>query len=153
MSKLELKIPPLALVLLAAAFMWLLSASVPSLTWRVPFGQAIAIVVAASGGIIATLGVISFRRADTTVNPTKPQATSSLVCTGIYRYTRNPMYLGFLLVLVAWALFLANILALVPAIAFVSYMNRFQIAPEERALESMFGTEFSAYKRSVRRWV
>jgi len=134
------------------ALMWLLSASAPSFAWQVPYGQAIAIVLGVAGVIIAILGVLSFRRADTTVNPTTPQATSSLVSTGIYGFSRNPMYLGFLLILVAWAAFLANILTLVPVVAFVAYMTRFQITPEERALEAKFGTEFTAYKRRVRSW-
>ena len=72
--------------------------------------------------------------------------------TRIYRLSRNPMYLGFLLVLAAWAVLLANVLVLLPVVAFVIYMNRFQITPEERALAVMFGTEFNAYKRRVRKW-
>ena len=62
------------------------------------------------------------------------------------------MYLGFLLALLAWAVFLANVLALLPVVAFVAYMNRFQIAPEERALVALFGAEYNAYKQRVRRW-
>jgi len=152
MSALELRIPPAALVLLTAAAMWFLARAATLFAWQVPYGQAISLFLAVAGVIVAVLGVVSFRRAGTTVNPTRPQATSSLVSTGIYGFSRNPMYLGFLLALVAWAVFLANILALVPVVAFVGYMNRFQIAPEERALAAMFGTEFTAYKQRVRRW-
>lgn len=152
MSALELKIPPVAVVLLAVALMWLLSAFAPSFAWQLPFGQAVAIILALAGGIVAILGVLSFRRAKTTVNPTRPQTTSSLVSTGIYSHSRNPMYLGFLLVLLAWSVFLGNLLALGPVVVFVAYMNRYQITPEERALEAMFGADFTAYKRRVRRW-
>jgi protein-S-isoprenylcysteine O-methyltransferase Ste14 len=153
MSALELRIPPVALVLLAGAAMWLLSTAAPSYAFQLPYRQAFALVLLAVGAIVAVLGVVSFRRAGTTVNPTRPQATSSLVTTGIYRISRNPMYLGFLLALIGWAVFLANIVAFVLIPAFVIYMDRFQIMPEERALQARFGSEFTAYKAKVRRWV
>jgi protein-S-isoprenylcysteine O-methyltransferase Ste14 len=82
-----------------------------------------------------------------------PEAASSLVVAGIYRVTRNPMYLGFLLILLGWAAWLSNVLALLPLAGFVIYMNVFQIRPEERALEALFGPEFEAYKKQVRRWI
>ena len=105
------------------------------------------------GAATCLSGVISFRRAKTSVNPTKPYATSSLVVSGIYKYTRNPMYLGFLLLLLGWATFLSNLapFALLPA--FVVYMNHFQIRPEERALGSLFAQEYHAYHARVRRWI
>ena len=83
----------------------------------------------------------------------KPQTTSSLVCSGIYRVTRNPMYLGLVFVLVAWAVFLSSAWALLGPMAFALYMNRFQIAPEERVLSSMFGASYSDYLSRVRRWL
>jgi protein-S-isoprenylcysteine O-methyltransferase Ste14 len=153
MNALELKIPPIVLLLLTGAAMWVLPALAPAFTLQVPYRQALALILAFSGVTVAVAGVVSFRRAGTTVNPTRPQDTSSLVTTGIYRLSRNPMYLGFLLALLAWTVFLANVLALLPVVAFVVYMNRFQITPEERALAVMFGAEFNAYKQKVRRWV
>jgi len=99
------------------------------------------------------LGIVSFRQARTTVNPMKPDTTSSLVVSGIYRWTRNPMYLGFLLVLLGWALFLSNALAFVLLPAVIFYMDRFQIEPEERALHSLFGQQFVIYTSRVRRWL
>ena len=83
----------------------------------------------------------------------QPESASALVVSGIYRLTRNPMYLGFLLILLGWALFLSNGLAVLAVPAFVFYMNRFQIEPEERALAAIFGAEFVAYKSHVRRWL
>ena len=83
----------------------------------------------------------------------RPDSTSSLVVSGIYKYTRNPMYLGFLLVLLGWATFLSNITALALLPVFVVYMNRFQIGPEERALGSLFAQEYKAYHARVRRWI
>lgn len=152
MSALELRIPPVALVLLAGAAMWLLAAGAPSYVLHIPCKQAIALALVIVGALVAVLGVAAFRRAKTTVNPTKPQAVSFLVSTGIYRFSRNPMYLGFLLALTGWAVFLANIFAFVLVPAYVAYMNHFQIAPEERALLAAFGTDFAAYKARVRRW-
>jgi len=87
------------------------------------------------------------------VNPLKPDSASALVVAGIYRWTRNPMYLGMATVLAAWGLYLANIGALAGVALFVAYMNRFQIAPEERALEARFGADFAAYRGRVRRWL
>jgi len=72
---------------------------------------------------------------------------------GVYRLTRNPMYLGFLLVLLGWAIFLSNALAFLLLPAFIFYMNRFQIEPEEKALTSLFGQQFVAYTSRVRRWL
>jgi protein-S-isoprenylcysteine O-methyltransferase Ste14 len=98
-------------------------------------------------------GVVAFRRAQTTVDPIKASSASVLVSGGIYRFTRNPMYLSLLLALLAWAVFLSNPLALRFLPVYVLYINRFQIIPEECILASLFGTGYSAYKESVRRWM
>ena len=83
----------------------------------------------------------------------QPAKTTSLVAGGVYRFTRNPMYLGLLLVLAGWAVFLSNALAFALLPAFIAYIGRFQIAPEERALAAKFGTEYEAYRTEVRRWL
>ena len=83
----------------------------------------------------------------------KPDSTSSLVISGIYKYTRNPMYLGFVLVLLGWAAFLSNLAALALLPAFVLYINRFQIIPEEHVLTSLFPDAYPAYRARVRRWI
>jgi protein-S-isoprenylcysteine O-methyltransferase Ste14 len=153
MNFLELKIPPVALMFITALLMWLVSWSLPAVAVAVPARAPIATAVAIAGAFTCALGVAAFRRAGTTVNPTKPESTSSLVSSGVYALTRNPMYLGFLLILLGWAIFLANALAFLLIPAFVSYMNRFQIQPEERTLAARFGPEFLAYKAQVRRWM
>ena len=152
MNSLELKIPPGALVLLAALGMLLVSSTTPSLGFQLPYNQGVAIAFLIFGVAVSLLGVVSFRIAKTTVNPTKPQATSTLVSTGIYRFSRNPMYLGFLFALVGLAALLSNVLASLFVPAFMIYMNRFQIAPEERVLTEIFGSDFQSYKERVRRW-
>jgi protein-S-isoprenylcysteine O-methyltransferase Ste14 len=153
MHVLELKVPPVALVFLVAALMWLVSWAMPAFEFEFPSGDVLAVSVAVAGAIISGLGIVSFRQARTTVNPMKPDSASSLVVSGIYRLTRNPMYLGFLSVLFAWAIFLSNALAFVFLPVFVLYMNRFQIKPEEKALRTLFGPQFVMYAARVRRWL
>jgi protein-S-isoprenylcysteine O-methyltransferase Ste14 len=153
MSSLELKIPPPIVALCFALFMWLASKLVPPV--QSPFGlrRGVAIVLVAAGLAVSVAGVVSFRRARTTINPTRPTAASALVSTGAYRFTRNPMYVGLALCLLAWAAFLSNVVALLLVPLFVSYINRFQIIPEERALLELFGARYTAYKVMVRRWL
>jgi protein-S-isoprenylcysteine O-methyltransferase Ste14 len=153
MNALELKIPPPLVALFVAILMWLTPtlAGFPS----IPLGlrRAVALALLCLGLSIAVSGVVAFRQARTTVNPIRASSASALVSSGVYRFTRNPMYLGLLLELIAWAMFLSNSLALLLLPVYVLYINRFQIIPEERVLTSLFGTEYSAYKKSVRRWL
>ena len=153
MRVLELKIPPPAVALVNALLMWLASRSSPVLAFVFPVANLLAVGLAAIGLTVAISGVVTFRLARTTLNPTKPEASSSLVSWGIYRITRNPMYLGLLLELTAWAIFLSNWLAFLFLPVFVIYINRFQIVPEERALTSLFAREFVDYQSRVRRWL
>lgn len=152
MQALELKIPPPVVALITASLMWLLSKLLPGAI-NVPAGTLVAVLIALLGISIAITGVVSFRRAKTTVNPMRVSAASSLVTGGAYSRTRNPMYLGLLLVLVGWSIYLANLAALVVLPLFVAYINRFQIAPEERALGGIFGEAFHAYRSRTRRWI
>jgi protein-S-isoprenylcysteine O-methyltransferase Ste14 len=139
--------------LVTAVLMWLASRSSPVLAFVFPVANLLAVGLAAIGLAVAISGVVTFRLARTTLNPTKPEASSSLVSWGIYRITRNPMYLGLLLELTAWAIFLSNWLAFPFLPVFVVYINRFQIVPEERALTSLFAREFVDYQSRVRRWL
>ena len=148
-----MKIPPGVLVVLTAAFMWLASAVTPATVFAIPGRSLGAAIFMLTGVIISGLGFAAFRRAKTTVNPMKPGSASVLVEGGIYRLTRNPMYLGFLVVLLGWAMSLSNLVAFLLLPVFVFYMNRFQIEPEEKALVALFGQSFVAYKTRVRRWL
>ncbi len=153
MKSLELKLPPPLVVIGCGALMWYLTRIAPSLSVSIP-GQSAGITVLLLGALaIGMAGVLALRRARTTILPHHPERASALVTKGVYRYSRNPMYLAMLLVLTAWALHLANAAALVAISAFVGWMNRFQIAPEERALRTCFGTAFVDYERAVRRWI
>jgi protein-S-isoprenylcysteine O-methyltransferase Ste14 len=152
MSSLELKIPPPVVALLVAAAMW-------GLAWVTPpsdapaFRVAIALALAAVGVAFSIAGVVAFGKAKTTKNPMQPEAASALVVGGVYRLTRNPMYLGLTFALLAWAAFLWSAWALLGPVVFVAYIARFQIAPEERVLATLFGAEYAAYKAKVRRWL
>jgi protein-S-isoprenylcysteine O-methyltransferase Ste14 len=152
-SKLELKLPPIALVVFTSALMWLVARYLPSLVFFFPGRVPVALGFIIAGLIVSVLGVVQFRRAGTTVNPVTPHSASSLVVSGIYRFTRNPMYLGFLLILVGWGIFLANALSFLLLPIFVAYLTRFQIKPEEQALSRAFGAAFTDYKSKVRRWL
>ena len=153
LSKLELKIPPVLVTILFASMMWGLALAATPSNALESATSVLSAVLVVMGGVFVLSGVVAFRKAMTTVNPTRPEASSALVTTGVYRYTRNPMYVGFLFFLIGWGVFLANAYAMTLAIGFVGYMNRFQIHPEERVLESIFGAEFLAYKTRVRRWL
>ncbi len=153
MPKLDLKIPPPVVMIIVGAAMWLISKTFPGIPVDAEIKRAAFGVMALIGVLFAATGIRSFKKAKTTINPTTPGSASSLVTSGVYKFTRNPMYVGLLCVLIGWGVFLANLFALAFIACFVFYMNRFQIGPEERALESLFGDAFTAYKIQVRRWL
>lgn len=153
MRSLETRIPPPALALLHAGAMWLAADRwpTPALAWP---GRVWLVGVLVLVGLSFDLsGLIRFVKARTTINPMRPQKTSALVTTGVYRLTRNPMYVGMLCLLTAWGLWLAHPAALVALPSFVLLMNRLQIGPEERMLAGLFGEDYAAYTRAVRRWL
>lgn len=153
MPNLDNRIPPPLIAASAALLIGLLS-FLPG-HFPLPHGLRIAlmIVLFAMGILLGIGGVIAFKRAQTTVNPLKPETASTLVVGGVYQYSRNPMYTGLALWLVAWALYLDSVIALAGVAVFVCYMTRFQIKPEERAMQALFGVQFELYKARVRRWL
>ncbi|MEO8743617.1 MAG: isoprenylcysteine carboxylmethyltransferase family protein [Lysobacteraceae bacterium] len=153
MQALELKIPPPLVVLLVGTAMWFVARTGPSIELS-HFARVFAfIVLALVGGVTAIAGEREFKRAKTTANPLKPQNASALVTSGVFRFTRNPMYLGLVLFLLGWAAYLCSAWALVGPVIFVLYISRFQIAPEERILSNLFGTAYADYRSRVRRWL
>lgn len=155
MRALELRIPPVALTVLTGVGMWASAEAFPTLDVPLPplWRAGIGVLLVAAGIWIAVAGVGEFRRAATTVNPFSPEASAHLVTGGVYRYSRNPMYLGMLLGLAGWAVALAHLTAPLWLMLYAAYMNRFQIVPEERALAERFGPVFADYRRRVRRWL
>lgn len=150
---LELKIPPPAQWVLAAILAVVLARAFPE--WAFPFAghRALAVVLALAGVASGLAGVFAFRQARTTIDPHRPGDARAVVRTGIYRFTRNPMYLGLLLTLLGVAAWLAHPLALLCAAALMVTLTRLQIKPEERILTALFGAPYEDYLRRVRRWL
>ncbi|WP_330948092.1 isoprenylcysteine carboxylmethyltransferase family protein [Thermomonas sp. LB-4] len=146
------KVPPLVVLAAGLALAWLIDRFVDEgAVTPVWFGWGAGVV--GIGTAVALAGVIEFRRARTTVDPMRPERASALVSSGIYRVTRNPMYLGFALILVGWIVALRCLPALPIAAVFVLYLDRVQIPPEEAALQACFGSAFDEYASRVRRWL
>jgi len=103
--------------------------------------------------MLLIVALIAFARARTTVNPVEPEQAKTLVTTGLYRISRNPMYLAMALILLGSALRLSNIGVFIAPALFVWSITMFQIKPEERALQSIFGEDFTAYRQQTRRWL
>ena len=150
---LELRIPPVVIVALAALAMWLIARALPPAPLGAEIRLPLAVALALSGFAFASAGIREFRKAHTTVNPLQPEQVASMVTSGVFRHTRNPMYLGMLCLLAAWGVWLGRAVPLIVLPVFVLYMNRFQIRPEERALARRFGTRFDEYARRVRPWI
>lgn len=153
MHRLELKIPPPVVALLVALAMWGawrfgVSVQAPTLLrWT------LVIALAAVGAGFDLAALLAFRRARTTVNPMKPGKASSFVRSGVYRITRNPMYVGLFMLLCAWSAYLWSAWLLFGPLAFAVYITHFQIVPEEVVLGRLFGDEYARYKGGVRRWI
>ena len=153
MSSLKLRIPPAVQLVLCAALMWGLAELTPDLGLDRDLRNWLYRGLTVLGGLVVILGWWDFRRARTTVDPTRPHKATSLVVTGVYRFSRNPMYLGFGLLLLGWAAFLDSGYSLLLLPLFVVSLTHLQIKPEELALRDRFGEEWEAYARRVRRWI
>ncbi len=145
-----LKVPP-PLILLACIILM-------SLTLLMPVGQIssmpwLGVLAIAIGSIIGFMGVQAFKKAQTTISPVAPEKSSSLVVVGIYRVSRNPMYVGMALLLIGWAFLLGTIWVWLGVVGFVGYIHYFQILPEEKILATKFGDEYQTYCCQTRRWL
>ena len=153
MHALEHRVPPPLLMLVIGAIMAaaLFGPALPAVAavWR----WGLAGLLFAAAGVFGFPAFAAFGKAGTTIDPVQVDRASSLVTGGIYRVTRNPMYVALSLLLCAWAAWLARPLPLIGPIAFVLFINRFQIVPEERALMAKFAGAYADYRRSVRRWL
>ncbi|ORU92191.1 MAG: hypothetical protein A6F70_01935 [Cycloclasticus sp. symbiont of Bathymodiolus heckerae] len=149
----ELKIPPPVLALIMAASMWGCQEPLNVITFELENKLTICLWLAALGLLVDACALWLFMWARTTVNPIKPNKATALVTSGIYRYTRNPMYVGNFIFLTAWLIWLGSPLNVVFLIFYVLYMNRFQISVEERILSEKFGEEYAQFCQSVRRWI
>ena len=132
---------------------WLVARLLPNLNYNFSGQRDLVLILGVAGMAFAMVAMGLFRRAKTTTNPLNPEKAQQLVTTGVYRITRNPMYLGLVLILLAWIIMKGNPINLIFLISCVAYLTAFQIKPEEKALTELFGAEYLNYKAKVRRWV
>jgi protein-S-isoprenylcysteine O-methyltransferase Ste14 len=150
---LELKIPPLLIMVIFGIISWLIAIYTPSSEWLVNIQIAATSFFFVTGSLFLLSSLSLFRKNKTTVNPLEPKATSVIVTTGIYSISRNPMYVGMLLYLLSWGLYLSNYFSILVDIVFIFYINVFQIIPEENILTLQFGQQYKKYQSQVRRWI
>ncbi len=153
MSRLELRVPPLALAVLCAICMAVFPEIVALPLLGFSGHRIAAVAVFGLGVLIVAAGVIEFKRSRTTVNPLAPEQSSCIVTTGVYRWTRNPMYLGMATSLLGVAVWRATLPAYVLVPLFCAWVERFQVQPEERTLLASFGAAYANYLSQVRRWI
>ena len=145
------KIPPPIVTLISALIIYFSSSFFPSYTF--PLFNALSILSLGLGLLLIFLAVKSFKKSQTTINPLQPDLASSLVTDGVFKYSRNPMYLGMLFILIFISLRFNLIGGSLVALGFVIYITKYQIVPEEIAMVKLFNDKFIAYKSRVRRWL
>ena len=153
MSRLELKVAPDVVWVLVVGLMWLASVRTPRLDLPYWLRAGTAAILTVMGVWMMVSARMSLEQANTTWHPMTPTKSTAVVTSGVYGFSRNPMYLGMLLVMLGWAVVLASPVALVLSAILVVYIDRFQIGPEERALTVILGQEYVDYRAQVRRWI
>ena len=147
------KIPPPVILLITCTIMWFVAHSDFANLISVPYPIVLSLCLAATGILIAVIAMRQFDAAQTTVNPFSPESATTLVSTGIFRLSRNPMYVGLLFISAGWALWLCSLTNIALIVLFVVAITELQIKPEENALRTLFGEVYEEYCRQVRRWV
>jgi len=152
-SKFELIIPPPGYALIMGLLMWLLNQYFPIVNFiESPWNRVgLALIVVAFSMDFSSLYLFFKKR--TTPSPFSPKKASSLVITGLYKYTRNPMYVGLLVILTGYAIWLGSLSPFLLIPLFYWLITNMQIKPEEQILEEKFGREYLDYKNRVRRWL
>lgn len=151
MKKLELLIPPPIITLIAAFISWGCARLFPGFEDYGSLGLALLFMVV--GSVFGFSGIKIIRSYQTTMNPKNPENSTTLVTTGIFKYTRNPMYFGLFLNLLGLAIYFGNPFSLLGPLFFLSYLTQFQIKPEEERLLQKFGEAYRQYKKQTRRWI
>ena len=149
----NIRIPPPIQTAIAAGIMLLTSELLPHTLGGVTSRNVLAVICLISAAIFMFDAVAGFIRNKTTVNPLQPEKATTLVISGVYKFTRNPMYLGMLLILLALAFFLGNLWNTAVLFLYIWVITRIQILPEEQALIRLFGDQYTAYCEQVRRWL
>lgn len=149
----ERKVLPIFQVAIALILIGVLNRYFPLFDFKLPLRGVISSSLMLLSIVVAFLAVYSFSKHKTTVNPTTPEKTSVIVNTGIYAYSRNPMYLAMAIFLLSMALFCENFLSLLPVALFIWFISKYQIVPEEQTLIENFGENYQNYLTDVRRWL
>ena len=150
MEKLS-KIPPPVVALILVISNYFSSKKIDLI--HIPFQTLIAVFILSVGLLILINPVLKFIKSKTTINPIKFKKVNKLVTSGIYKYSRNPMYLGFLIIVISSSIFYLNIYSLLTPLFFYLWINRFQIKREEIFLAKKFGKDYLSYKNKTRRWI
>ncbi len=150
---LSLKIPPPVQAIIFGVLMWVVARQVTGGQIQFELQLPVAILIAVAGVALVVTSILEFRRASTTIDPFHPEEASNLVDSGVFRFSRNPMYVSLLLVLIGWFVWLGSLYSLAVLALFVSYITVFQIKPEEAAMKSLFGEKYDQYCSKVRRWI
>lgn len=153
MRTFENKIPPPLVASIFGGLIWWLAELAPKFEIDSLFQILLVSQFWFLGAFFALSGIANFRKAKTTVSPLKPHTATTLVSFGIYRITRNPMYVGLAFALSGWGVYLNSPASLIGVAGYTVYIHFFQILPEERALLMLFGEEYREYQSSVRRWL
>ena len=149
----KLLIPPPVQAVICAGLMWLVTQQFPQFGFAFSIQQEVAILICIIGIGIDLFSVGLFARQKTTVSPFSPDKTASLVTTGLYQFTRNPMYLGMAIILSGLGVWLGNYASFLMIPCFAWYVTQLQIIPEEKILLEKFGEEYGEYMLRVRRWI
>lgn len=150
--KLELKIIPPVQLIISAVLMISLASYFPQYHFDLTIRLPIVILIILVASIIGVLALYDFHKHKTTFHPHTPEKTSKVVNTGVFAYSRNPMYISLALTLIALGLYLQNYSSFTIVPLFIWYITRFQIIPEERVLDKIFPDDYQAYCQKVRRW-
>ena len=145
------KIPPPILAFLMIGLVYLSSLLIGSVSFDYQASLSVVLVIAGMGCALPSFRLVA--RKKTTISPFTPSETSVLLTEGMYRYSRNPMYLGLLLLIIAATIWFGTWFGIIISLLFILLMNIFQIIPEEEALLQIFGEEYLEYKKKVRRWI
>ena len=145
------KIPPPLVVLILVTSTYFSSKKIDLI--HIPFQTLISIFILFVGILILLNPVLKFKKSKTTINPIKFKKVNKLVTSGIYKYSRNPMYLGLLMIVISSTIFYLNIYSILTPLFFYLWINRFQIKREEIFLTEKFGKEYLSYKNTTRRWI
>lgn len=147
------KIPPPIVAIVTALLMLGVSMMLPEAKFNLPYANVFGGIFVILSIVIMAAGILEFRKASTTINPLIPDSASELVSSGIFHYSRNPMYLGMAGILAGIFFFLGNFASALIIPLFISFIYQFQIKPEEEAMKKLFSSSFEDYCHNVRRWV